>query len=94
MTTYLGIDVGTTAVKTIVIDEDQTLLASASVPHPILSPVPGAREQEPDAWLAAVEQSLAEIRQAAPDDRTVRPAAFAGDAGRRPPAAAQRHPVE
>lgn len=67
MTTYLGIDVGTTAVKTIVIDEDQTLLASASVPHPILSPVHGAREQEPDAWLAAVEQSLAEIRQAAPD---------------------------
>ncbi len=67
MTTYLGIDVGTTAVKTIVVDEAQALLASASVPHPILSPQHGVREQAPDAWIAAVEKSLADVRQAAPD---------------------------
>ena len=67
MTTYLGIDVGTTAVKTIVVDEAQALLASASVPHPILSPQHGVREQEPDAWIAAVEKSLADVRQAAPE---------------------------
>lgn len=65
--TFLGIDVGTTAVKAILIDDAQTLLASASVAHPILSPAHGEREQEPDAWLAAAAKALGEIRAAAPD---------------------------
>ncbi len=66
MIAFLGIDVGTTAVKTIIVDERQNLLASASVAHPILSPAHGLREQEPDSWLAAVEQALGEVRRAAP----------------------------
>ncbi|WP_421723297.1 xylulokinase [Bauldia sp.] len=59
---YLGIDVGTTAVKTIVVDDEQRLLASASQGYPILSPEPGLREQDPDGWIAAVEETLGVVR--------------------------------
>jgi len=65
--TYIGIDVGTTAVKAILVDEAQTLLASASVSHPTLSPAHGVREQDPDGWIKAVEAALAEVRNAAPE---------------------------
>jgi xylulokinase len=63
---FLGIDVGTTAVKAILVDDRQSLVASASVAHPTLSPAPGFREQAPDTWIAAVERALGEIRQAVP----------------------------
>ncbi len=62
---FLGIDVGTTAVKAILVDDSQRLLASGTSAYPILSPAPGVREQDPDTWLTAVAESLGEIQTAA-----------------------------
>jgi xylulokinase len=56
---YLGIDLGTSSVKAVLIDGDQRLLATASAPLAVARPHPGWSEQDPDAWwratLAAVQ---------------------------------------
>ncbi len=66
MSTILGIDIGTSAVKAVLIDENQTLLAEASAALGISRPEPLWSEQDPDAWIAAVQAAVGEIRQAAP----------------------------
>ncbi|HZP20735.1 MAG TPA: xylulokinase [Bauldia sp.] len=62
---FLGIDIGTTAVKAIIVDGDQQLVAAATREHPTARPQPGWSEQNPDDWLAAVRGALVELRTAA-----------------------------
>ncbi len=50
----LGIDIGTSGTKTLLCDEDGTVLATAMSPHAIYSPKPGWSEQHPDDWWTAV----------------------------------------
>ncbi len=64
MTLLLGIDLGTSSVKTIVFDADNnTLVGMGSAEYPILHPHPGYAEQSPAAWwqaaVLAVRQALA-----------------------------------
>ena len=47
----LGLDLGTTAVKAVVLDPDSGLLAADSLPNSPSSPEPGASEQDAGAWL-------------------------------------------
>src|ERR1700742_2657605 len=54
----IGIDVGTSSVKGIVIDERGTLVAEAEHPLPISMPHPGWSEQDPEDWWAATESVL------------------------------------
>ena len=51
---YLGIDIGTSSVKTVLFDRDQRLLAQASAPLTVQRPRPGWSEQDPEAWWQAV----------------------------------------
>jgi xylulokinase len=52
----LGIDLGTSATKTVLFDEELNILASASAGYPLYQPHNGWAEQEPeDWWNAAVE---------------------------------------
>ncbi|HEV8605265.1 MAG TPA: xylulokinase [Tepidisphaeraceae bacterium] len=46
----LGIDIGTSGAKTLICDENGTVLATATAEHPISSPKPGWSEQNPDDW--------------------------------------------
>ncbi|MGO4386924.1 xylulokinase [Microvirga sp. 2YAF29] len=55
MAHYLGIDVGTSAVKAVVIDERQSVLAEADVALHISRPRDGWSEQSPDDWWKAVQ---------------------------------------
>ena len=48
----LGLDLGTTAVKAVVLDPERGLLASHALANAPASPHPGWSEQDPDAWLA------------------------------------------
>ena len=57
----IGLDVGTTAVKAIRIDEDGNVLARAEEPYPLSSPHPGWSEQEPEDWWQASERALAAL---------------------------------
>lgn len=64
--TYIGIDIGTSAVKALLVDENQMVLAEAEVPLPISRPHPLWSEQDPEDWWRATEQALGALRTAAP----------------------------
>lgn len=64
---YLGIDVGTSAVKTVLADERQRVLVETSAAYQVSRPCPLAAEQDPALWVRAMEETLAAVRRAAPD---------------------------
>jgi len=57
----VGLDVGTSAVKGVAIDEDGHVLATASAEYPLARPHPGWSEQEPEDWWRAAEAVLARL---------------------------------
>jgi len=60
----MGVDLGTSSVKAVVIAPDGRMLARAAVEYPVLTPRPGWAEQDPVTW---VEATLATMRQALSD---------------------------
>ena len=66
MTCYLGIDLGTSAVKALVVDERQSVRASAEAKLTVSHPAPLASEQDPDEWWRAVGTALDQIKAEAP----------------------------
>jgi xylulokinase len=60
---YLGIDLGTSAVKALLINDDGALLASASVEYPLLTPQPLWTEQNADEWWRATAQAIRAVLQ-------------------------------
>jgi xylulokinase len=63
----LGLDLGTSALKALVIDEDQAIRASVTVPLAIARPHPLWSEQDPEDWWKAVEQAVAALRRHNPE---------------------------
>jgi xylulokinase len=63
---YLGIDVGTSAVKAILVDETQAPLAEADVPLHVSRPHELWSEQDPEAWWEAVQTAIEQLRGKAP----------------------------
>jgi xylulokinase len=61
---YLGLDLGTSAVKATLIDEDQAVVGSSSAPLEVSRPQPGWSEQNPRDWVAATERALGTLRSA------------------------------
>lgn len=59
---YLGIDLGTSSVKTVLIDENQTVIASSSADMDVSRPHAGWSEQDPAAWIRGIESTLAELQ--------------------------------
>ncbi len=57
----LGIDVGTTAVKALLLDEEARVVAEASQPHDLSSPHPGWAEEDPADWWAGVKAALEKL---------------------------------
>jgi xylulokinase len=55
---YLGIDIGTSSVKAVLIDEDQRILATRTAPLRVSRPQDGWSEQDPDDWWRATEATL------------------------------------
>ncbi|HHT94782.1 MAG TPA: xylulokinase [Clostridia bacterium] len=54
MNYLLGIDIGTSATKSVLFSEDGKAYASASYEYPLYQPNPGWAEQDPDDWWDAV----------------------------------------
>lgn len=67
MITFLGIDIGTSAVKAVLVDRAQQILAVAQRPLRSTQPHPAWSEQAPEDWWRAVEAIAAEIAAAVPD---------------------------
>lgn len=51
----IGLDLGTSGLKGIALDESGSVVARASMAYPTSTREPGAREQDPADWIAAVE---------------------------------------
>ena len=60
---YLGIDLGTSEVKALVIDENNEVIASHSAPLSIQRPHPHWSEQSPQSWWEATEYLMATLRE-------------------------------
>jgi xylulokinase len=58
---YLGIDLGTSGVKLLLMDGAQDVVAEASAPLSVERPHPGWSEQEPAAWITATDAALADL---------------------------------
>ncbi|MBY0352698.1 FGGY family carbohydrate kinase [Tabrizicola sp.] len=57
---YVGIDVGTSAVKVLIQDDAGRAIAKASRAYPTMSPQPGWSEQSPRDWWNATAETLRE----------------------------------
>ena len=61
MAVFLGVDVGTSGTKTLAMQEDGTILASATEEYPLYSPHPGWSEQNPEDWWQATIKSIRKV---------------------------------
>ena len=61
MNYLIGIDVGTSATKTVLFDENGGVVASASEEYPLYQPHNGWAEQKPEDWKQAVLHTLAQV---------------------------------
>ena len=55
--TFLGLDIGTSSVKALLVSADQRTVAEASIPLSVSRPHPLWSEQEPDNWCDAVQKA-------------------------------------
>jgi xylulokinase len=55
---FLGIDLGTSSVKALLIDGEDRLVAQAGAPLEVASPRPSWSEQDPHAWCDACLRSV------------------------------------
>ncbi|MGV6811707.1 MAG: xylulokinase [Brevirhabdus sp.] len=58
---FLGLDLGTSGVKALVLDEAQAVLAEAHAPLSVSRPRPGWSEQSPADWLTATAAAIDDI---------------------------------
>jgi xylulokinase len=66
--TFLGLDIGTSSVKALLIDADQRVVAESSTPLSVSRPHPLWSEQDPRDWVEGVEAAVAAIRRHAPTE--------------------------
>ena len=58
---YIGIDLGTSAMKLIILREDGVICNTVSKEYPIAFPKPGWSEQNPEDWKAALLAGVPEL---------------------------------
>lgn len=61
----LGIDIGTSGTKTLLIDDEGRALASAGYEYPLSTPRPGWAEQDPHHWWEATQVTIRAVLQKA-----------------------------
>jgi xylulokinase len=63
MNYLIGIDIGTSATKTVLFDEACTIIASSSQEYPLYQPQNGWAEQDPEDWYSAVLSTMKDVLQ-------------------------------
>lgn len=58
---YLGIDLGTSGVKAIVMDDKNSVLADANTHLEVQRPLPLHSEQDPENWMDAVDRAIRQL---------------------------------
>jgi xylulokinase len=64
----VGLDVGTSGVKAILVSAAGDVVASATTPLALVTPRPGWAEQDPDAWWDASVASVRDVVGQRPND--------------------------
>ncbi len=59
---YLGLDLGTSGVKALLIDDEQRIKASGNGSLEVTRPHSGWSEQDPEHWIRATEHAVQELR--------------------------------
>ncbi|WP_062229029.1 xylulokinase [Aureimonas frigidaquae] len=67
MAYYLGLDLGTSSLKALLVDDRQNPVATAHAPLSVQRPHFGWAEQDPQSWIDATRAALAELAAAAPE---------------------------
>ncbi|MDW8018241.1 MAG: FGGY family carbohydrate kinase [Thermus sp.] len=57
----LGVDIGTTGVKALLLSEEGRVLAEAEHPHALRAPAPGFAEEDPEDWWQGLRATLARL---------------------------------
>ena len=65
---YLGLDLGTSGVKAMLIDDDQKIIGSANGSLDVSRPHSGWSEQEPAHWVRATEEAVAGLKAKHPKE--------------------------
>lgn len=76
--TFLGIDLGTSGLRALLVDEDGRPLGSAEAHYPVSHPRSGWSEQDPAAWIEALESAVAALRAGHPGFAALRGIGVAG----------------
>lgn len=63
---FVGIDLGTSGVKALLVDGNGSAVGSADAAYSVSNPTPGWSEQDPSAWVEGVSQALALLKTAHP----------------------------
>lgn len=75
---YLGIDLGTSGVKAIVMDDQGTVLGSGLCECDVLTPQPGWVEQNPEMWWEACSQAVKQAVKACGCGQQIEAVGFSG----------------
>ena len=65
---YLGLDLGTSGVKAMLIDEDQKIVGAGHGSLDVSRPQSGWSEQAPADWIRATEEAVAELKASHPKE--------------------------
>lgn len=77
MNTYIGIDLGTSGVKLLLVAANGTILAENTQSYPVFYPHPGWSEQSPELWYRAAMTGLKELLKGQ-DKTSVKGISFGG----------------
>jgi len=67
---YIGIDLGTSSVKLLLMQKDGTVLSSVSKDYPVSYPKSGWSEQNPEDWLYQTLAGLMELLTTEPAEKS------------------------
>ena len=63
---YLGLDLGTSGIKALIIDGGQKVIASADAPLTVDRPHAGWSEQAPQDWIDATQSAMMSLKSSHP----------------------------
>jgi xylulokinase len=66
---YIGVDIGTSGTKSLLINESGEILAEASATYGVLMPKPMWTEQDPEEWWTATKKTIRAVLQKAKVDK-------------------------
>ncbi len=63
---FIGIDLGTSSVKSVLLDDKNRIVATASAPLEVRRPAPGHSEQDAESWWQATLHTIDDLARQAP----------------------------